>query len=45
MSRIGTWALALALVVLALGAHGCNTVRGVGKDIQRGGQKIEEVAK
>lgn len=29
--------------VLALGA--CNTVRGVGKDIQKAGEKIEKTAK
>lgn len=31
----------LALAVLA----GCNTVEGLGKDIQRGGQKLEKAAK
>lgn len=30
-----------ALVMLA---SGCNTVKGVGKDIQRGGEKIEKAA-
>ncbi len=24
---------------------GCNTIEGVGKDIQKGGEKIEEAAK
>lgn len=33
--------LLAALVLLA----GCNTLEGVGKDIQKGGEKIEEAAK
>ena len=32
----------LALVGMSLA--GCNTVRGAGKDIQRGGQAIEDAA-
>jgi entericidin B len=36
----------IALIVLvALGAlAGCNTVAGAGKDIERGGEKIQEKA-
>ncbi len=33
-------ALALALVL-----SGCNTVRGVGQDLQKAGEKIEDAAK
>ena len=38
----------VALVVGALmgiGALGCNTFRGAGKDIQKGGQAVENAAK
>jgi predicted small secreted protein len=39
--------LVVALVVgslMSAGALGCNTVRGVGKDVQKGGQGIENAA-
>ena len=35
--------LCAASVLLALGA--CNTIEGIGKDIQRGGEAIEKSAK
>jgi len=35
--------LLLLLAVLALAA--CNTFEGLGKDIQKGGQKLEKAAK
>ena len=35
-----TLGLLLAVVVLA----GCNTMEGLGKDIKRGGEKIEKAA-
>ena len=35
--------LGLLLAVLSLTA--CNTVQGIGKDIEKGGQAIERVAK
>ena len=39
----------LCLVVLALGSAAavgaCNTVQGAGKDIERGGEKIQDAAK
>lgn len=31
-------------VFLCVGILGCNTFRGVGKDLQRGGQAIENTA-
>jgi len=34
----------LCLACLALTLAACNTVKGVGKDIQKAGDKIEEVA-
>ncbi len=36
--------LALSLVAL-LGLAACETVKGVGKDVQKVGEKIEEVGK
>jgi predicted small secreted protein len=41
MSRI----TAFVVVALALAATACNTVQGIGKDIERGGQAIEKVAR
>jgi predicted small secreted protein len=35
-----TIALLLAMLVLA----GCNTMEGLGKDIQKGGEKLEKAA-
>jgi len=40
--------LMLVLVALSLGTiplTGCNTVQGAGKDIQKGGEKVQEEAK
>ena len=39
--------LVVALVVgalMSMGVLGCNTVKGAGKDIQKGGQGIEHAA-
>jgi predicted small secreted protein len=38
--------LAIVGIVLALltVVTGCNTVEGMGKDIERGGEKIQEIA-
>lgn len=36
--------ISFALIVLAF-LSGCNAVEGLGKDIQRGGQKLEKAAK
>lgn len=37
-------AAALALLILGVLA-GCNTMQGVGKDIERGGEKLQGAAK
>ena len=37
-------ALTCVVALVALMAPGCNTVRGVGKDIKRGGEGIEKTA-
>ena len=39
--------LTLALAVgalISIGAFGCNTVKGAGRDIQKGGQGVEQAA-
>lgn len=36
---------ALIFIVLAVSSVACNTVQGMGKDIERGGQAIEKAAK
>jgi predicted small secreted protein len=35
----------IGMVLVAWFAVGCNTVEGVGKDISKAGEKIEETAK
>ena len=38
--------LKIALVLsLAIAVAGCNTVRGMGQDLQKAGEKIEDAAK
>ncbi len=41
LKQIGRW-----LAVLALGAAlaGCNTMRGIGKDVERGGERVQDAA-
>jgi len=34
-----------AVTLLMVGIQGCNTVKGMGQDIKRGGEIIEETAK
>ena len=34
----------LAVVLIAIFTNGCNTMSGLGKDIERGGDKIEGAA-
>jgi len=34
----------VALVLIAFFAAGCNTMEGEGKDIERGGEKIQDAA-
>jgi predicted small secreted protein len=41
LKRTSIWVL--ALVTIALTA--CNTVQGVGKDVQKAGEKLEDAAK
>lgn len=37
--------LSIALLAVSLFFAGCNTVKGVGQDIQKAGEKIEDAAK
>ena len=43
MIRIGKLGVAMVLCVIVLA--GCNTIAGAGKDVQKVGEKVEEVAK
>ncbi|MFO7875350.1 MAG: entericidin A/B family lipoprotein [Desulfovermiculus sp.] len=40
---LGVWGVLLALVLLTASV-GCNTMQGMGQDIEKAGQKIEETA-
>ncbi|MBO9600884.1 MAG: entericidin A/B family lipoprotein [Novosphingobium sp.] len=42
-SKLAKFAFALSLATLALGAVACNTVKGVGKDIESAGQAGDDV--
>ena len=45
MKMINGWAIALVVCAVAgTGSMGCNTFRGAGKDIQKGGEAIEKAA-
>ena len=45
MSQIKGWITMLTLsAAIVAGTTGCNTFRGAGKDIQRGGEAIEDAA-
>jgi len=37
-------AVLLGTALVCMGLPGCNTVKGAGKDIQKGGQSIEKAA-
>ncbi len=37
-------AATLAFVCIVISLAGCNTIRGMGRDIQKGGQAIEDAA-
>jgi predicted small secreted protein len=37
--------VAVLLTVASLAAAGCNTVRGAGQDIERGGEAIQDIAR
>ena len=37
-------AATLAFVIAVISVSGCNTIRGVGRDLQKGGQAIEDAA-
>ena len=34
----------IALVLLGMGLAGCNTMSGMGRDIERGGEKLQDQA-
>ncbi len=41
LKQAGLWLTALAL---GLALTGCNTMRGFGKDIERGGERVQDAA-
>jgi len=43
MKRLIALILAMSYVLLA-GLAGCNTIQGAGKDVERGGEKIQKEA-
>jgi entericidin B len=42
-NRFSLIAIAISLIGL-LGSTGCNTVKGMGRDIERGGEKTQDAA-
>lgn len=42
MVRKGTWSVSVLACMLMLA--GCNTIAGMGKDVQKVGEKVEEKA-
>jgi predicted small secreted protein len=34
-----------ASVLIGLSVYGCNTMRGFGKDVERGGERVQDAAK
>jgi entericidin B len=34
----------LSVLVTTLGASACNTMKGVGQDVERGGEKVQDAA-
>lgn len=34
----------LGILMLAIGLSGCNTMKGFGKDVERGGEKVQGAA-
>ena len=40
-----TWLMTLALIACCMGLSACNTVQGIGKDVQKAGQAVESVGK
>lgn len=40
-----TWTLTVCLMAAAFLIGGCNTMEGAGKDIERGGEKIQKEAR
>ena len=37
------WTLALS-IAMALALSGCNTMRGFGRDVERGGERVQDAA-
>lgn len=37
--------LALVVIALAFGVAGCNTLNGIGKDVEKLGEKVQDASK
>ena len=38
------WKRAIGLILLGITLAGCNTMAGMGRDVERGGQKLQDQA-
>lgn len=45
MSKLITLAGIVGIMIAAFGSAGCNTMRGFGKDVERGGERVQDAAK
>jgi entericidin B len=45
MRNIITWLSLTAAIISSLSIFGCNTMRGFGKDVERGGERVQDAAK
>ena len=43
--RRTVWLFIVAISAAAVLGAGCNTMRGMGRDIERGGEKLQEVGR
>lgn len=45
MNKVAKWfCIAIAIVIIAINAIGCNTLEGAGKDLEKAGENIQEAA-
>jgi entericidin A len=45
MKRMKRCVLIILLVSLVFSLAGCNTIRGFGKDVQKGGEEIQDITR
>jgi entericidin B len=44
MKRFKLAAVIVALAIMSTSLFGCNTIRGLGRDIEKGGEKLQDAA-